>query len=277
MVLLHTLWKGSISFGLVNIPIKMFTATEEKDIRFKYLHKDCNTPIKYEKVCPTCNKKIAEGEIVRGFEYEPGRFIIMDAKDFDSIKTTVNSKSIEILDFVNLEEIDPIYFEKSYFLAPQDNGANAYSLLRKVMMDTKKIAIAKVTIRNKQSLAALRIYNNVLLMETIFFPDEIRSVSLVPGLPEETKVSEKELDIAVKLVDNLTETFDPEKYTDDYREALRTLINKKIDGQEIQTAPEAPQRNVIDLMEALKASVKETKKAPTKTKKKASSNRKTAG
>ena len=255
----------------------MFTATEEKDIRFKYLHKDCNTPIKYEKVCPTCNKKISEGEIVRGFEYEPGRFIIMDAEDFDSIKTTVNSKSIEILDFVNLEEIDPIYFEKSYFLAPQDNGANAYSLLRKVMMDTKKIAIAKVTIRNKQSLAALRIYNNVLLMETIFFPDEIRSVSLVPGLPEETKVSEKELDIAVKLVDNLTETFDPEKYTDDYREALRNLINKKIEGQEIQTAPEAPQRNVIDLMEALKASIKETKKAPTKTKKKASSNRKTAG
>ncbi len=273
---MHTLWKGSISFGLVNIPIKMFTATEEKDIRFKYLHKDCNTPIKYEKVCPTCNKKITEGDIVRGFEYEPGRFIIIDKTDFDSLKTSVNSKSIEILDFVNLDEIDPIYFEKSYFLAPQDHGSNAYSLLRKVMMDTKKIAISKVTIRNKQSLAALRIFNNVLLMETIFYPDEIRSVSLVPSIPEEPEVNEKELDIATKLVDNLTETFDPAKYTDDYREALKNLINKKIEGQEIQTAPEAPERNVIDLMEALKASVNETKKAPSKKKKK-TSGRKSAG
>lgn len=274
---MHTLWKGSISFGLVNIPIKMFTATEDKDIRFKYLHKACNTPIKYEKVCPTCNEKINEGDIVRGFEYEPGQYIILDKDDFNSLKTSVQSKTIEILDFVNLKDIDPIYFDKSYYLGPQDNGTNAYGLLRKVMLDTKKIAIAKVTIRNKQSLAALRIYNNALVMETIFYPDEIRSVSLVPGLPENLEINDKELDIATKLVDNLTEKFDPQKYTDDYREALRALIDKKIEGKEIETAPEAPQKNVIDLMEALKASVKETSKTPAKKKKKTSSKRKTAG
>lgn len=272
---MHTLWKGSVSFGLVNIPIKMFAATENKDIKFRYLHKACNTPIKYEKTCPTCNKEIGEEEIVRGYEYEPGRFVIMDETDFSSLKTSVHSRSIEILDFVKLEEIDPIYFDKSYYLGPGDNGLNAYNLLRKVMLDTKKIAIAKVTIRNKQSLAALRVYKNALIMETIFYPDEIRGVEMVPGLPEQLDVNEKELDIATKLVDNLTEEFNPKKYTDDYREALFNLIHKKIEGKEIEIAPEAPNVNVIDLMEALKASVKETSKPPAKPKKKAASNRKT--
>ncbi len=272
---MHTLWKGSISFGLVNIPIKMFAATEDKDIRFRYIHKECHTPIKYEKVCPTCNKNITEGDIVRGYEYEPGRFVILDQDDFESLKSAVQSRSIEILDFVNLEEIDPIYFAKSYYLSPQDNNFNAYNLLKKVMQDTKKIAVAKVSIRNKQSLAVLRIFNDILIMETIFYPDEIRATSLVPGLPEETaEINEKEIDIATQLVENLTEPFDPKKYTDDYRVALHNLINKKIEGKDIEVAPEAPERNVIDLMEALKASVKETKK-PAKPKKKTASKRKT--
>lgn len=272
---MHTLWKGSINFGLVNIPIKMFAATEDKDIRFRYLHKDCHTPIKYEKVCPTCKKNIAEGDIVKGYEYEPGRYVILGQEDFDSLKSAVQSRSIEILDFVKLEEIDPIYFAKSYYLAPQDNNFNAYNLLKKVMQDTKKIAVAKVSIRNKQSLAVLRIYNNVLMMETIFYPDEIRGTHLVPGLPEETtEINTKEVDIATQLVENLTESFDPKKYTDDYRVALHNLINKKVEGKDIEIAPEAPERNVIDLMDALKASVKETKK-PAGTKKKTSSKRKT--
>lgn len=274
---MHTLWKGSINFGLVNIPIKMFAATEDKDVRFKYLHKACNTPVKYQKVCPACNKEIGEEDIVRGFEYEPGHFVILDKSDFDSLTTSAGSKNIDILDFVKLEEIDPIYFDKSYYLAPQDNGINAYSLLRKVMQDTQKIAVAKVIIRNKQSLAVLRVNENVIIMETIFYPDEIRPVSLIPGLPEEIQVNEKELDIAVKLVENLTETFDAKKYTDDYREALRQLIQRKIEGKETETAAEMPRRNVIDLMEALKASVKETSKPPSKSKKKSATTRKTAG
>lgn len=267
---MHTMWKGSISFGLVNIPIKMFTATEEKDIRFRYLHKECHTPIKYKKVCPTCNKEIAEAEIVRGYEYELGHFIIVDEKDLVALKSEIDDKSIDILDFVSLSEIDPIYFDKSYYLAPQDTGSRAYNLLRQAMSDTGKIAIAKITIRTKQTLAALRVYHNVLVLETIFYPDEVRPVSQVPGLPENSGVNEKELDIASKLIENLTAPFDPAKYKDDYRETLQELINKKIAGQEIKAAPDLPPRNVIDLMEALQASLKVTdKNKPAKRKTKA--------
>ncbi|NLI91428.1 MAG: Ku protein [Peptococcaceae bacterium] len=257
---MHTMWKGSISFGLVNIPIKMFTATEEKDIKFRYLHKECNTPLRYKKTCPTCNKEINEEEIVRGYEYELGHFIIINEKDILALKSEVDDKSIEIIDFVNLSEIDPIYYDKSYYLSPQDTGNKAYTLLRKAMNDTGKIAIAKITIRTKQTLAALRVYNNVLVLETIFYPDEVRPVGQVPGLPEKESVNEKELDIAVKLIENLSAPFEPGKYNDDYRQALQELINMKIEGKEIEIAPEAPHRNVIDLMEALQASLNESKK-----------------
>lgn len=263
---MHTMWKGSVSFGLVNIPIKMFAATEEKDIRFRYLHKECHTPLKYKKVCPTCNKEVKEEDIVRGYEYEIGHFIIINETDLLALKE-VEEKSIEILDFINLVEIDPIYYDKSYYLAPQDTGGKAYNLLRQAMNDTGKIALAKMTIRNKQTLCALRVYRKVLVLETIFYPDEIRPVSEVPGLAEKTGISEKELDIANQLIANLTAAFEPDKYKDDYREALRDLINKKIEGKEIEVAPEAPHRNVIDLMEALQASLKETnKKKPPKRK-----------
>lgn len=253
------MWKGSISFGLVNIPIKMFAATENKDVRFRYIHKECNTPIKYKKICPACNKEVKEDEIVKGFEYEPGHFVVISNEDLNSIKDEVNAKSIEIIDFVNLSEIDPIYFNKTYYLAPQDVVGKAYKLLRKAMEETGKIAIATITIRNKQSLAALRVYENVLVMETIFYPDEVRPISQVPGLPEDENVDEKELNIANQLIDNLTAEFNPTKYKDDYREAMIELINKKIAGKEIKVTKEAPERNVIDLMEALQASLKESK------------------
>lgn len=264
---MHTLWKGSISFGLVNIPIKMFTATEEKDIRFRYLHKECSTPLKYKKVCPTCNKEVNDDEIVRGYEYEPGHFIIINEKDLIALKSEVDSRSIEILDFVDLAEIDPIYFDKSYYLSPQDAGGKAYNLLRQAMNETGKIAIAKLTIRNKQTLACLRVYKNALVLETIFYPDEVRPISQVPGLPENIEVNKKELDIATQLIENLTANFEPEKYKDDYRAALKELIDKKIEGKEIEVAPDVPHKNVIDLMEALQASLKETKKKTARRKK----------
>lgn len=257
---MHTMWKGSISFGLVNIPIKMFAATEERDVRFRYLHKECMSPIKYQKVCPNCNKEIGEEDIVRGFEYEPNRYVVLDENELNSLKTEVNAKNIEILDFVNLSEIDPIYFDKTYYLSPQENGTKAYSLLQKAMLDTGKIAISRITIRNKQSLSCLRVSNGVLVMETIFYPDEVRPVSQIPGLPENREINAKELDIATKLIESLTASFEPEKYKDNYREALHDLINKKISGKEIKTPKELPQKNVIDLMEALQASLKATQK-----------------
>ncbi|NLK69214.1 MAG: Ku protein [Clostridiaceae bacterium] len=271
---MHTVWKGAISFGLVNIPIKMFTATENKDIRFRYLHRTCNTPINYKKFCSNCNVEVTEDEIVRGYEYETGHFVVLSEEDFESIKGKVDKKNIEILDFVNLVEIDPVYFDKTYYLSPQDTGSKAYNLLRQAMKDTGRIAIARVTIRSKETLAALRIYKDVLVMETLFYPAEVRPTAQIPGLPEITEANAKELDIAVKLIDNLTSSFEPEKYTNDYNTALTELIQKKIEGKDIQVAPEAPKQNVIDLMEALKASLQETKK---KSPKKSTARKKTAG
>lgn len=263
---MHTMWKGSISFGLVNIPIKMFASTEDKDIKFKNLHKECRTPIKYTRTCPTCDKEVDWNDIVKGYEYEPGRFVLIDDDDLKALKPDIN-KSIEIIDFVNLSEIDPIYFNKSYYLSPQDTGGKAYNLLRHAMNDTGKIGIAKITIRNKQSLAALRVYENVLVLESIFYPDEVRAIDLIPGIPENLNLDQKELDMAVQLIENLSTKFEPEKYTDDYREALRELIAKKVEGEEVEIAPEAPQKNIIDLMQALQASVEQTEPKKKATKK----------
>lgn len=255
---MHTMWKGSISFGLVNIPVKMFAATEDKDIRFKILHKKCRTPIKQERVCPTCKEEIGPDDLVRGFEYEPGKFVLIDDEDLEAIRPAT-ARTAEILDFVDLREIDPIYFDKSYYLAPQENnGDKAYSLLRQAMQKTGRIAIAKITIRNKQSLAVIRVLNNILILETIFYPDEVRPVSQVPGVPENVRIEERELAMAEQLIESLTAEFKPEKYKDEYREELMNLIRKKAEGKEIVTAPEAPQRNVVDLMAALQASLQQT-------------------
>ena len=255
---MHTMWKGSISFGLVNIPVKMFAATENRDIHFKYIHKKCKTPIKNERVCPTCNEKISSDDIVRGYEYEPGHFVIITDEDIDTVRPP-SAKTVEILDFVNLTEIDPIYFDKSYYLAPQEaGGSKAYNLLRQAMNDTGRIVIARITIRDNQSLAVLRVLRNVLILETIFFPDEVRDIKQIPGVPESMQTEERELQMAEQLIENLTAEFKPEKYKDDYREALLAMIRQKIEGEEIVAAPEAPQRNVIDLMAALQASLKKT-------------------
>lgn len=254
---MHTMWKGSISFGLVNIPVRMFTATEEKDIHFRQLHKKCHTPIKYRRTCPACEEELATEEIIRGYEYEPDRYVILEQEELDAIAPETK-RAIEILDFVNLEEIDPIYFDKSYYLSPNETGDKAYVLLRKAMAATGKIGIAKIAIRNKETLAAIRVLNNCIVMETLFYPDEVRAVAQVPGLPEKENVGEKEMQMAAQLIENLASPFDPANYTDEYRENLKEMIQNKIEGREIQEAPPAPRAKVVDLMEALKASIEAT-------------------
>lgn len=259
---MHTMFKGAISFGLVSIPIKMFAATEDKDIRFRSIHKKCHTPIKYKKVCPLCNEEVSPDDIVKGFEYEPGKFVIISDEDIEAAKAEVSARAIEIVDFVALSEIDPIYFDKTYYLAPQpEMGDKAYSLLREAMNRSGRIAVARVTMRDKQTLCVLRVYGEALVLETIFYPDEIRPVSEVPSLPKQATVDAKEMDIAEKLIGNLTAAFDPAKYTDAYRESLRRVIDAKIAGRQVVTQPGAPETNVIDLMEALRKSVEQTEKA----------------
>jgi len=255
---MHTVWKGSISFGLVNIPVRMFTATEERDIRFRQLHKECHTPIRYAKLCPHCDRELEASEIVRGFEYEKGNFVIVSDEDMESL-TPETRRNIEILDFVDLAQIDPIYFDKSYYLAPQESGEKAYALLQAAMRNTGKIAIARFTLRNRQSLAAVRIFENCILLETIYYPDEVRPVSQVPALSAEPlPIAEHELKIAEELITNMSTAFEPGKYTDEYRQDLQQLIDRKLEGKEVAVAPAAPRANVVDLMQALKASLQAT-------------------
>ncbi|MET1013561.1 MAG: Ku protein [Paenisporosarcina sp.] len=260
---MHPVWKGSISFGLVNIPVKLHTATENKDIKLRQLHKECNAPINYQKVCSGCSKEVKSEDIVKAYEYAKNKFVVLDDEELERLKKENEDKAVEIIDFVKLEEIDPIYFEKSYFMAPDSGGAKAYSLLRKALMESGKIGVAKIMIRSKEQLAVVRVYNETLLMETIHFPDEVRDFKDVPNIPEEQAVVKKELETALMLVDQLTTTFDPEKYTDDYRTALMELIEQKKSGKFTVTTtdkqPTAPS-NVTDLMSALQASLDQTKK-----------------
>jgi DNA end-binding protein Ku len=251
---MHTVWKGAISFGLVHVPVKMFAAVEDKDIAMRLIHRECGGPVAYVRTCKNCGKEVANEEIAKGYEYEKGRFVLFGKDELDALAAEA-SKTIRILDFVDMREIDPVYFQRSYYLAPDQAGAGAYSLLLEAMKRTGRIGIANVSIRSKGSLAAIRFIENCLVLETIAWPDEVRPVQQVPGLPERTAVSEKELEMATMLIDHLTGPFEPEKYRDEYRERLMEAIQAKIAGKEVHIAPEQERTNVIDLMAALQASL----------------------
>ncbi|SMO43320.1 Ku protein [Melghirimyces algeriensis] len=264
---MHTLWKGSISFGLVHIPVKMFTATQPKNVSFRSLHKKCKTPIRYNRYCSTCDTNIPFDEVVKGYEYGDNQFVLVEKEELEAIETE-NRKAIEILDFVQLEEIDPVYFDKTYYLGPGEHGEKAYSLLREAMNETGKIGVAKITLRSKQSLAVVRVYQQCLILETIFYPDEVRNTEHVPEVPSNLELPEKEMEMAKQLIENLATEFEPDKYEDTYRQAVEEMIEKKIKGEEIVEAPEKKPERVVDLMEALKASLEDTKgKKPRKKKK----------
>ncbi|TQS72228.1 Ku protein [Ornithinibacillus gellani] len=256
---MHTMWKGTISFGLVNIPVKMHAATENKDVKLRQLHKECQTPIKYEKVCPACDREIKNEEIVRAFEYAKDKFVVLDEEDLAALQKEQTDKAVEIIDFVKLEQIDPIYFEKSYYLSPNEGGAKAYGLLHQALEETGKIGVAKMMIRSKEQLAVIRVYQQVIVVETIHYPDEVRDVKEVPNIPEQIETGKKELDTAKMLIDQLTTEFMPEKYTDDYRTALLQLIEEHKDNTVTSAAKPVPD-NVTNLMDALQASLDRAKK-----------------
>lgn len=257
---MKTLWKGAVSFGLVNIPVSMYVATENKDIKFNYLHKECMSPVKYQKYCPRCEREIKGDEIVKGYEYQKGSFVIIDEEDFARLPGE-KTKTIDILDFVELSQVDPIYFDKSYYLEPAPGGEKAYTLIVEAMQQTQKIAIARVMIRSRQSLAALRIHDRVLVMETIFYPDEIRSPAALSHGLDPQKLHENEIKMAVSLINNLSTDFEPSRYEDENRKALWEMIEAKIAGQEVKTPAMTQRGNVVDLMDALKASLELTEKA----------------
>lgn len=273
---MHTIWKGSISFGLVNIPIKLHSATEDRDIKLRSLHKECHTPIKYEKVCPVCDKEIEHNDIVKGYEVTKGKFVVLEEEELNEIKEANAEKTVEILDFIKIDEIDPIFYDRSYFLSPNDGGKKAYTLLRKALLTSGKVGIAKITMRSKEHLSVVRVYENTLVMETIHYPDEVRASKDVPNVPENDDISEKELETATMLIEQLTSEFQPENYHDEYRERLSKLIESKQTGEKVVTAKErAPKENVTDLMAALQASIDSTKPEKKKTEKKKPAKKKT--
>jgi len=257
----RSLLKASISFGLVTIPVRLYAATEEKDLHFRSLHAPCHTPIRYRKWCPHCDREVGAEEIVRGYEFEPGQFVVMGEEDFQDLPTAM-ARTVEILDFVSLAEIDPIYYEKTYFLEPGEGGARAYALLRRALQETGRIGIARVALRGKSSLAAVRVYGDrCLALETMHFPDEVRNPAGL-SLPPDTGYREQELEMARMLIGTLTTAFAPEKYQDEYREALLERIQQKIAGAEaVRPEAPAPTARVMDLMEALRQSIERSQAA----------------
>lgn len=255
---MHTIWKGSISFGLVNIPIKLYAATESKQIQLRQLHKKCHSPINYQKVCPVCEENVSLDELVKGYEYDKNQFVVLDEDDLAPL-AAAKSKAIEIIDFIQLEEIDPIFFNRSYYLGPAEHGEKAYALLKQAMAETNKAAIAKFVLRAKEHLAAIRIYQDAMVLETIFYPDEVRLAQHVPGLAS-VEVSDKELAMAKQLIEQLTVPFEPDKYHDEYREKMNQLIESKLEGKEIKIAPAVPQTDIKNLIDALQESIEQSKK-----------------
>lgn len=268
---MHTMWKGTISFGLVNIPVKMHAATENKDIKLRQLHKECQTPVKYQKVCPVCDREVKNEEIVKAYEYANNKFVVLDEDELEALRKEQTDKAVEIIDFVQLADIDPIYFEKSYYLSPNEGGSKAYGLLRTALKDSGKIGVAKIIIRSKEQLAVIRVYENTLVVETVHYPDEVRDVEEVPNVPDEVQTVKKELDTAKMLIDQLTTKFEPEKYKDDYRTALLELIEEKKNKQQTTTvkAEGKPGPDYeSNLMDALQASLDRAKQDKPKPKKK---------
>jgi DNA end-binding protein Ku len=257
------IWSGTISFGLVSVPVKMYSATESKELKFHFLHKDDLSPIGYDKVRKDTGEHVDADEIVRGFEIEKGKFVPLEDDDLDRLDIEL-THSIDICDFVSLDEIDPIYFRKAYYLVPQEGAEKPYRLLVKALDETGKVGIAKVVIRNKEHLAALRTYDGTLLLETMYYPDEIRQPESVDG---RGRLAKGEVDMAKSLVENLSEPFKPEKYDDRYRKELLSLIRKKAKGKELpEPEAEKDEGEVVDLMAALRESVEQTKKKDTRKK-----------
>src|SRR5699024_2472539 len=264
---MHTMCKRTISFGLVNIPVKMHAATKNKDVKLRQLHKECESPIKYKKVCPVCDREVENDEIVKAYEYAKNKFVVLDEDELKALKKEQEDKAVEIMDFVKLEDIDPIYFEKSYYLSPNEGGSKAYGLLRAALEDTGKIGIAKMMIRSKEQLAVIRVYENTIVVETIHYPDEVRSVKDVPNVPENVETAKKELDTAKMLIDQLTTEFNPDKYEDEYRTSLLELIEEKKNEEQTTTTKTKPAPdNVTNLMDALQESLDKAKKEKPKPK-----------
>jgi DNA end-binding protein Ku len=252
----RSIWNGVISFGMVSIPVKLYTATQSKDISFHLLHKECNTRLQQLRWCPTHERAVEWSEVVRGYEYARDEHVILTEEDFEKLPLP-SKQTVELSAFVKAEEIDPVYYEKSYYLEPDAKGIKPFALLMTALREKGLTGIAKIAVRNKEQLCALRPMDGTLILETLFYPDEIRVEKT--ELPDVT-ISDKELEMAYTLIDLLSEEFEPEKYKDEYRDALMKLIEAKLEGEELPEVAAAGPAKVTDIMSALRASVEAAKK-----------------
>jgi len=259
---MRSIWKGSISFGLVSIAVKLYSATEEKDVAFHQVHREDGGRIRYKRVCSICGEEIAYNDIAKGFELPDGDMVVLTDDDLAELPLTT-SREIDVLQFVPLEQVDPIYFSKSYYLEPDAKATKAYVLLRDTLEESGKVAIVKVALRRREALATLRVREGVLTMETMLWPDEIREPAF-GFLDEKPEVRKQELAMAASLVDSLSGDFDPSEYTDQYREALDSLIDAKVEGRDLVPAPDTAEvpggGKVVDLVAALQASIDAAKR-----------------
>lgn len=258
---MRPLWKGALAFGLVTVPIRLFPATEDKTPSFNQLRASDHSRIGYKRIAKADGAEVDADEMVRGYEYGKDQYVVFSKEELESLRPS-SSRTVEIHQFVPSDQIDPVYFQRSYYLAPEPAGAKAYGLLRQAMADRDTVAICKVTLRDKEHLATVRLRGELLVLETMYWPDEIRGVSLGDlGIDEIPEPRKQEVQMARTLIENLTEDFDPTAYRDEYRERLEEAVQAKVEGEEVTvSAAEEEPETVVDLMAALKESVEQSKR-----------------
>ena len=257
---MRAIWKGAVSFGLVSIPVKLYTATEEKDVSFHQVHRSDGGRIRYKRVCQLDGEEVAYADIAKGYELPSGETVVITDDDLADLPLT-SSRVVDVLSFVPLEQVDPIYFAKSYYLEPDKTATKPYVLLRDALEQADSVALVKVAIRTRETLATLRVRDGVLVLETMVWPDEVRTPDF-GFLDEDVTVRPQELAMAQSLIESMSADFDPDQYHDEYREALEQVIEAKVEGREVVEQPvEAEDTgSVVDLMAALRASVAAAKK-----------------
>ncbi|MFI7707127.1 Ku protein [Nonomuraea sp. NPDC049480] len=256
---MRSIWKGAISFGLVTIPVKLYSATEQKDVSFHQVHRGDGGRIRYKRVCTLDGEEIPYSDIAKGYELATGEMVVLTDEDFEDLPLST-SRRIDVLQFTPAEQIDPIYFAKSYYLEPDAQGAKSYVLLRNALESSGQVAVVKVALRQRESLATLRVRDGVFVLETMLWPDEIRTPDF-EFLEEDIEVRAQELKMAESLITTMEADFDPSEYHDTYREALQSVIEAKVAGKEVITPPmEEEAGPAVDLMAALRASVEAAKR-----------------
>ncbi|HEY8200706.1 MAG TPA: Ku protein [Actinomycetota bacterium] len=250
---MKSIWNGAITFGLITIPVRMFSTVEEKSLRFNQLHAADNGRIRYKRTCSQCGEEVPWDQIVKGYEVEKETYIVFTEEELERLPSD-SIRSIDIVAFVPLDEIDPVYFQRSYYLSPEPTGRKAYALLEQALGQSRRVGIAKVTLREKEYLATLRTRDGVFILETMYWPDEIRPAAF-EELENPPEVRPQELAMAETLIESLSDHFDPTAYVDTYRVRLEEAVAAKLEGQEVAVAPQEAPTAVVDLMEALKASV----------------------